>query len=121
MKKSFIIQRVRYFSSVLLVGICVSTSMAGRPVSNSAEGPDGAIVSNKDRTITGTVTSKGDGTPMPGVNVVIKGTQIGTTTDASGKYSLSISDDRKTTLVFSYIGYDSQEISVANQSIINGK
>jgi TonB-linked SusC/RagA family outer membrane protein len=68
--------------------------------------------------VTGKVTSSEDGSDLPGVNVVIKGTNRGTTTDADGKYSLQVSDGNAT-LVFSFIGYAPQEISVASQTVIN--
>ncbi|MFN4145472.1 MAG: SusC/RagA family TonB-linked outer membrane protein [Runella sp.] len=60
-------------------------------------------------TVSGTVRGESDG--LPGVSVVLKGTSLGTVTDANGKYSLSIEDGQANgTLVFSYIGYVSQEI-----------
>src|SRR5688572_26231146 len=49
--------------------------------------------------------------PLPGANVVVKGTTIGTTTDAGGNYSISVPDDADI-LVFSYIGYATQEVSI---------
>ena len=55
---------------------------------------------------------------MPGVSIAIKGLSRGTTTDATGKFSLQVPDDA-TVLVFSYIGYRSQEITVGSQSTIN--
>jgi TonB-linked SusC/RagA family outer membrane protein len=120
MKHNFIIKKIRHISSAaLLVGACCSVAMANRPESIGVIGQTRMEEPKKDRTITGTVTSKTDGSAMPGVNVVIKGTQIGTSTDASGKYSIEVNDEKKITLVFSYIGYDSQEITVANQSVIN--
>lgn len=72
-----------------------------------------------DRTITGKITSGKDNSVMPGVNIILKGTQIGTTSDASGNYSLSIDEARNPVLVFSFIGFENQEITVGNQSIIN--
>lgn len=68
-----------------------------------------------DRTITGQVTSKADGAAMPGVNILLKGTTVGTTTDANGNFSLNVAN-ANSVLVFSYIGYASQEIVVGNQS-----
>ncbi|QHT69995.1 TonB-dependent receptor [Rhodocytophaga rosea] len=55
---------------------------------------------------------------LPGVNVLLKGTTNGTTTDAEGNYSLS-APDGDGTLVFSYIGYATQEVPVNNQTVIN--
>ncbi len=71
----------------------------------------------QDRTVSGRISSTADGTAIPGVNVVIKGTTNGTTSDMDGNYKLSVSEDA--TLVFTYIGYSDQEIKVGNQSVIN--
>src|SRR6266705_1154644 len=70
------------------------------------------------RTVSGKVTSAEDGTSLPGVNVVVKGTSNGTTTNAEGIYNLSISDGG-TTLVFSFIGYKSQEIEIGDKTTID--
>ncbi|HEU5147786.1 MAG TPA: SusC/RagA family TonB-linked outer membrane protein, partial [Chryseosolibacter sp.] len=69
-------------------------------------------------TVTGTVTSGEESGGLPGVNVVVKGTSIGTTTDVDGKYTIQI-PDANATLVFSFIGYATQEIPVAAQSVID--
>jgi len=66
-------------------------------------------------TITGKVTSGGDGESLPGVTVMVKGTSIGTATDVDGKFSLLIPSDRAT-LVFSYLGFKVQEVPVNSQS-----
>src|SRR5690606_6754050 len=68
--------------------------------------------------ISGTVSSETDGGTLPGVNVVIKGTQGGTVSDINGAYSLDV-PNRDAVLVFSFIGFDSIEIPVGNQTIIN--
>ena len=68
-------------------------------------------------TITGKVT-EADGQPLPGVSIVIKGTSQGTATDTNGAYSLSVPNNNAT-LVFSYIGFTTQEIVVGNQRSIN--
>ena len=72
----------------------------------------------QDRVIDGKVTSSEDGTSLPGVNVTIKGTARGTTTDANGEYSLTVPANVNT-LVFSFIGFKSQEITVGNNKTIN--
>ncbi len=69
------------------------------------------------QTITGKVTASTDGQPLPGVSIVVKGTSQGTTTDASGQYSLSAS--KNGTLVFSFIGYKTQEVAIANRSVVD--
>jgi len=66
----------------------------------------------------GIVTDE-SGTPMPGVNVSVKGTTIGIITDMNGKYQIEASG--KSTLLFSFIGYISQDIPVANKKEINVK
>lgn len=71
-----------------------------------------------DRTIKGRVTEKDKADGLPGVNVVIKGTSTGTTTDANGAYTLSV-PDAGATLVFSFVGYVSQEVEVGNRSTID--
>lgn len=71
----------------------------------------------QDRSVSGQVTSIEDGSTLPGVNVVIKGTTKGTITDFDGKYTLNVSDGA--ILVFSFIGYTSEEIEVGARSVIN--
>ena len=71
----------------------------------------------QDREITGTVTAT-DGETMPGVNVVIKGSTSGTVTDATGKFALSVPGN-DAVLVFSFIGYASQEVAVGNRSVVD--
>lgn len=72
----------------------------------------------QERTITGTITSAEDGMAMPGVNVQIKGTTIGTTADVDGKYEITV-PAKHNTLVFSFIGYKTQEISIGTKTVIN--
>ena len=67
--------------------------------------------------ISGKVTDS-TGTPLGGVNVLLKGTQTEVVTDNKGNYSLTVSE-MKGTLVFSYIGYESREIAINNNSTIN--
>jgi TonB-linked SusC/RagA family outer membrane protein len=69
-------------------------------------------------TITGKITAAEDGTGLPGVNVILKGTQSGTITDGDGNYSLAV-DDNKGTLVFSYIGYATQEVTIDGRSKVD--
>ena len=69
-------------------------------------------------TVSGTVTASDEGGALPGVNVVIRGTTQGATTDADGKYTLQVSDP-DAVLVFSFIGYATQEIPIAAKSVID--
>jgi TonB-linked SusC/RagA family outer membrane protein len=59
-----------------------------------------------------------NGTGFPGVNIVVKGTAIGTTSDTNGNYSLEV-PDANSILVFSFVGYTSQEIAVAGRTVID--
>ena len=68
--------------------------------------------------VTGTVTSKEDNTPMPGVSVIAKGTNSGTITDASGTYKLDVAAGAKD-LVFSFLGFSSQEVSLNGRSVVD--
>lgn len=58
------------------------------------------------------------GSPLPGVNVLIKGTTLGTTTDVEGNYTLDVADDAAV-LIFTFIGYASQEIAIDNRTTID--
>ena len=72
----------------------------------------------QQKTVSGNVVDQ-SGQPLIGVNVTVKGTTQGMITDLDGNYSLSVSPNA--TLVFSYIGYTTQEIRVGNQTTINVK
>ena len=72
-------------------------------------------VSAQQRLITGTVKDM-TGTALPGVSVLIKGTTIGTVSDANGVYSINAAPDD--VLSFSFIGFKSMEVQVAQQSTI---
>jgi TonB-linked SusC/RagA family outer membrane protein len=65
--------------------------------------------------IQGTVLEEETGAPLPGVNVIVKGTSVGTTTDSQGAFTLNV-PDQNAVLVFSFIGYKSQEVQVGSQS-----
>jgi len=69
-------------------------------------------------TITGKVVSEEDNEGMPGVNVLVKGTFTGTVTDLNGDYSIEV-PSTDATLVFSSVGYNTIEVLVGNQSVIN--
>ena len=67
-------------------------------------------------TVSGTVTDS-DGLPLPGATVVVQGTSIGVTSDFDGNYSISASEGD--VLVFSYVGYTSQTVTVGSSSTVN--
>lgn len=78
-----------------------------------------SLVLSKEIITTGRVTDEA-GEPLPGVNVLVKGSTIGTTTDVSGRYSISLPDE-PVTLVFSFIGYQPQEIPTNGRTVIDVK
>ena len=71
-----------------------------------------------ERPITGRVTDESNNEGLPGVNIVVKGTTVGTVTDIDGNYRLSVPDDAET-LVFSSVGYTTQEVAIGNQSTVD--
>jgi TonB-dependent starch-binding outer membrane protein SusC len=71
------------------------------------------------QTVSGRVTSAVDRSPLPGVSVLVKGTSTGTTTDADGRYSLSVPDLQSTVLTMSFIGFKVQEVAVNNRTTID--
>lgn len=77
----------------------------------------GALTSFAQQTITGKVTAADDGSGIPGVNILEKGTTNGTVTDFNGNYQISVGANA--TLVFSFVGYTTQEVSVGGQSVVN--
>lgn len=70
----------------------------------------------QERTVTGTVTSKDDGIGIPGVNVVVKGTTVGTITDFDGKFKIAVPEG-KTTMVFSFVGMKTQDVEITGDVV----
>ncbi len=78
---------------------------------------NGTMAWAADTVVQGRVADKEDNSPLPGVSIIVKGTNTGTITDASGNYSLNAPENA--TLVFSFIGYKNQEIAVNGRSKID--
>ena len=76
------------------------------------------VAIGQDRTITGTVTDKEDGKPLPGVSVRVTGTQTGTQTGSDGKFAVKVNAGA-TTVEFSSIGYISQALAIPANNVIN--
>ncbi|MES2457619.1 MAG: SusC/RagA family TonB-linked outer membrane protein [Bacteroidota bacterium] len=72
----------------------------------------------QQRTITGTVTGKDDGLPLPGVSVRIQNSKAGTQTGADGKYAISVPSGTAG-LEFSYLGYTAQTVAVGESNVVN--
>ncbi|UKJ07692.1 SusC/RagA family TonB-linked outer membrane protein [Solitalea lacus] len=90
-------KRLLYFMAVLLL------------VANAAVA--------QNRTITGTVTDKTDGGPIPGASILVKGSSIGAQTNIEGKYSIAI--PQGSTLVFKFVGYTTKEVTVGASTTVN--
>ena len=102
MNCNFILKQTlrRLLLMTMVVGTCFVTSWA------------------QVRTITGKVTTSEDGTGMPGVNIVLKGSQKGTSSNATGNYSIEV-NGANPVLVFSFVGYDAAEVAVGNRSVVD--
>jgi TonB-dependent starch-binding outer membrane protein SusC len=77
----------------------------------------GALTSFAQQTVTGKVTAADDGSGIPGVNILEKGTSNGSVTDADGNFRINVGSNA--TLTFSFVGYATQEVSVGGQSTLN--
>jgi TonB-linked SusC/RagA family outer membrane protein len=110
------ILRIMRISYVLILAnlFTISAMAFSRTIPISLNVNDVKILQN---TITGTVIDA-SGEPLPGVNVLIKGTTTGVITDVNGKYNISI-PEKNVVLVFSFLGYTTQELSVKEQNVIN--
>lgn len=72
----------------------------------------------QERAVTGAITSSEDNTSLPGVTVVLKNSTVGTTTDQDGKFRINVSGANPT-LVFSAVGFTTQEVQVGNRSTLD--
>ena len=87
-------------------------------INKEAYDPDEVMeVIIQGKSVSGNVTSFEDGEPLPGVNVVEKGSTNGTVTNVEGEYNLTVSEGA--TLVFSSVGYTSEEIEIGSRSVID--
>lgn len=91
-------------SKVLLLGLALTLSSI-------------LVANAQGREVTGTVVSGEDNLPLPGVSVLVKGTTRGQVTDLDGRFSLNVQSGE--ILAFSFIGYETQEVTIENQSSLN--
>lgn len=70
------------------------------------------------REVSGTVADE-EGLPIPGVNIYVQETSAGTITDAEGNFSVVVPEDQPSTIIFSFVGYATQEVLVENQTRID--
>jgi len=91
--------------------------IGGQIMLNTLQSESGQSPKKSEQSVSGKVIDD-TGLGLPGVSVVVKGTQQGTVTDTEGKFSLNVMDNQSI-LVFSFVGYASQEVIVGTQSVIN--
>ncbi|CAL1517533.1 TonB-dependent receptor [Chitinophaga sp. MM2321] len=103
--------------SVLRALAVCSLAVTTPPVLHAAAGNGKAHTLIAQQTLTGRIVDAKDGTPLPGVNIVIKGTTRGTTTAADGSFSLQV--EPADILVVSLVGYTKQEIAIKGQKQLN--
>ena len=72
----------------------------------------------QERTVSGTVTSGESGESLPGVNVIVKNTTVGTVTNIDGNYTVDVPEGQST-LQFSFIGYAAQDIEINGRSTVD--
>ncbi|MGB3589521.1 MAG: SusC/RagA family TonB-linked outer membrane protein [Tunicatimonas sp.] len=96
-------------------GVVLSAAMYTAPSNSISQ--KSRIINFIDREITGTVRDE-ENVPLPGVNVVVKNTTIGTITGIDGNYTLSVPDDAEI-LVFSSVGYAQEEVGINGRSIVD--
>lgn len=108
--------------AVLSVNITTASSFQGA-IDNAAKTGDKLVLNHSSnekqpQTINGTVTDSETEESLPGVNVMVKGTNTGTSTDSEGAFELNVSS-LQDTLVFSFIGYQTSEIPISGRTEIN--
>lgn len=106
----------RYHLCMRLTALLICVTLI--PFESNASPTSGSDSGNAEFTVAGKVTSQDDGAGLPGVNVIVKGTTRGSVTDADGQYTIVVPDENAT-LIFSYVGYVSQEVAVAGRSRID--
>ena len=106
--------------SGLIAGLCLSSLVSSYAIPNGVDATkaknESVMITQQAKKVSGVVTDSA-GEPIPGANVVQKGTTNGTVTDLDGKYTLDVPNNA--TLVVSFIGYTTQEVKVGSQSVLN--
>jgi TonB-linked SusC/RagA family outer membrane protein len=103
---------------IVLFAMISGTSWANTPLEKRPKATELQNLKRADRLVKGRVTDGDTPNGIPGVNVIIKGSQTGTVTDANGSYALEV-PETSTILVFSYVGYVSQEIETGSRATID--
>ncbi|THU31539.1 SusC/RagA family TonB-linked outer membrane protein [Niastella caeni] len=109
--------RIDFNKRKLSLLVCITLSLSLAVPQQGSATPNG-FHEKRFIPISGRVTSANDQQPLPGVSVTVKGTNIGTATDAEGRYSFN-NVESNATLVFSFVGYQTMEVPVRNRSVID--
>ncbi len=121
-KQTLSVKRIRFraragFLTLMILGPLFADKASGEtPLpapGHAASVHAGALTQEADRNITGTVVDE-KGSGLPGVNILVKNSQRGVITDVEGNFNLTVPDDA--VLVFSFVGYVTQEVTVGNSS-----
>lgn len=78
-----------------------------------------AVSAQAQSTVTGRIISSEDSSPIPGVNILVKGTTSGTISDVNGRYSISVPDPSADVLVFSFVGFETQEAVIGGKTSLD--
>ncbi len=111
LQKSALVPVRALIMSFMITGLCVQFPLARSVADGYLKAPA------METEVSGTVVSD-EGEQLPGVNVLVKGTNTGTVTDINGSFRLNVPDENAI-LVFSFIGYQTQEIPVGGRSVID--
>lgn len=118
MKEHFTSTSVRSALKLCMVHAMLGAILLGNLKAHANEATARENKHFQQASITGQVTDAISQQPLPGVNIIVKGTTSGTTTDADGRYTLSVPGDNAI-LVFSFIGYGVQELPINGRSVID--
>lgn len=114
-------KRAKRFKTVLFTAVLLGTiSFNGYASDVALRSSNSTNSTTQEIVISGQITSEDDGMPIPGVNVILKNTNIGTTTDFDGNYTINVPSS-ESVLIFSSIGFLKTEIIVGSQSSIDIK
>lgn len=108
---------MRSIYKLLILGTFLYHSQLSAAIPINASNPEPEVITQGKLTLTGVVIDKTTGESLPSVAVMVKGTSVGTLTDADGKFSIQ-APDRNATLVFTFVSYQKKEIVVGDKTFI---
>ena len=114
MKYTYILNNSKRVLFTAIIALAIIFGTTGNALAKAGFAAESAA--QQKNTVTGTVKAA-DGSVLPGLSIVVKGTTVGTTTNVDGKYNIDVPDDA--TLLFSFIGFEPQEIVVAGKRVID--